>query len=127
MSGPGILPIVECGDPVLRRPAEPVSPSDLRTSELQLLIAQMRATMEAAPGVGLAAPQVGVPIQLAVLHDGPERWGQLTEDERTARERAGVQVVCDYEKWVRSSSSRSAAWAPRPAPARRPGRTRRET
>jgi len=38
----------------------------------------MRATMEAAPRVGLAAPQVGVPIQLAVLHDGPERWGQLS-------------------------------------------------
>lgn len=67
MSDPGILPIIECGHPVLRHPAEPVSPSDLRTSELQQLIASMRATMEAAPGVGLAAPQVGVPIQLAVL------------------------------------------------------------
>jgi peptide deformylase len=90
MGDPGILPIVECGDPVLRRPAEPVDPSDLRTSELRQLIASMRATMEAAPGVGLAAPQVGVPIQLAVLYDGPERWGQLTEDERTARERNGL-------------------------------------
>ena len=79
MSGPGILPIVECGDPVLRRPAEPVDPSDLRTSEIQLLIARMRATMEAAPGVGLAAPQVGVSVQLVVLRDGPERWGGLTE------------------------------------------------
>ena len=93
MSGPGVLPIVECGDPVLRRPAEPVGPADLRTSELQLLIAQMRATMEAAPGVGLAAPQVGVPLQLAVLHDGPERWGQLTQDERTARERNGLDFT----------------------------------
>jgi len=62
MSGPGILPIVECGDPVLRLPAEPVDPSDLRTSEMQVLIARMRVTMEAAPGVGLAAPQVGVPV-----------------------------------------------------------------
>jgi peptide deformylase len=90
MSGPDVLPIVECGDPVLRRPAEPVDPAELGTSELQLLIAQMRATMAAAPGVGLAAPQVGVPIQLAVLQDGPERWGQLTEDERTARQRNGL-------------------------------------
>jgi peptide deformylase len=86
-SSPGILPIIECGDPVLRRPAEPVDPADLGTSELQLLVAQLRATMEAAPGVGLAAPQVGVPIQLAVLQDGPERWGRLTETERAARER----------------------------------------
>jgi peptide deformylase len=90
MSGPGLLPIVECGDPILRRPAEPVGPSDLRTSEFRRLIDRMRATMEAAPGVGLAAPQVGVPIQLAVLHDGPERWAHLTEDERTARERSGL-------------------------------------
>jgi peptide deformylase len=93
MSGPGVLPIVECGDPVLRRPAQPVDPSDLRTSELQRLIAQLRATMEAAPGVGLAAPQVGVPIQLAVLQDGPERWGQLTEEERTVRERNGLDFT----------------------------------
>ncbi len=87
MSDPDLLPIVQCGDPVLRHPAEPVDPSDLRTTELQRLIAQMRATMEAAPGVGLAAPQVGVPIQLAVLQDGPEQWGQLTEDLRLVRER----------------------------------------
>jgi len=87
MSGPALLPIVECGDPLLRQPADPVDPAELRGSKFQLLIAQMRATMEAAPGVGLAAPQVGVAIQVAVLQDGPERWGQLTPEERAARER----------------------------------------
>ena len=66
MTDEDVLPIVQCGDPVLRRPAEPVDPADLRTAELQRLIAQMRATMEAAPGVGLAAPQVGVPLQLTL-------------------------------------------------------------
>jgi peptide deformylase len=90
MSDPRVLPIIECGDPILRRVADPVDPADLRSSELQLLITQMRATMEAAPGVGLAAPQVGAPIQLAVLQDGPERWGQLTQAERSARERDGL-------------------------------------
>jgi peptide deformylase len=38
-------------------------------------------------GIDLAAPQVGVPIALAVLKDGPERWAKLTDAERTARER----------------------------------------
>ena len=90
MNDQRVLPIVECGDPILRRVADPVDPADLRRSELQLLITQMRATMEAAPGVGLAAPQVGAPIQLAVLQDGPERWGQLTQAERSARERDGL-------------------------------------
>jgi peptide deformylase len=87
MGTPDVLPIVACGDPVLRRPAEPVSPADLGTDGLLRLVKRMAATMTAAPGVGLAAPQVGVPIQLAVLQDGPERWGQLAEDERAARER----------------------------------------
>jgi peptide deformylase len=85
-----LLTIVECGDPILRRPADPIDPAGLACDEMQRLIGQMRATMEAAPGVGLAAPQVGRSIQLAVLADGPERWGQLTEEERTARERRAL-------------------------------------
>ncbi len=87
MSDEDVLPIVQCGDPVLRRAAEPVDAADLRTGELRRLIVQMRATMEAAPGVGLAAPQVGVPLQLAVIQDSPELWGRLTEEELAARER----------------------------------------
>jgi peptide deformylase len=82
-----VLPITECGDPVLRRPAEPVDPAGLSGARLRQLIAQMRATMYAAPGVGLAAPQVGVPLQLAVVQDGPERWGAVTPADLAARER----------------------------------------
>jgi peptide deformylase len=85
-----ILAIVECGEPILRRPAEPVDPSTLSSREIQRLIRRMRASMEAAPGVGLAAPQVGEPIQLAVLADGPLRWSQLSEAERAWRERTAV-------------------------------------
>jgi len=88
-----LLTIVECGDPILRRPADPVDTVDLASEEMQHLIGQMRATMEAAPGVGLAAPQVGRSIQLAVLADGPERWGQLSEEERTARERGPLDFT----------------------------------
>jgi peptide deformylase len=87
MTDEDVLPIIQCGDPVLRRAAEPVDPADLRTARLRRLIAQMRATMEAAPGVGLAAPQVGVSLQLAVLQDSPERWGHLSQEELAARER----------------------------------------
>ena len=93
MSDHELLPIVECGDPILRHCAELVDPSTLHTVELHRLIERMRATMEAAPGVGLAAPQVGVPLQLAVLQDGPERWGHLTEDERADRERDALPFL----------------------------------
>jgi peptide deformylase len=90
------LPIVHCGDPILRRTAEPVDPVDLGGAELQSLVGRMRATMEAAPGVGLAAPQVGVGLQIAVLQDGPERWGDLSEPERVARERSALP----FTVWV---------------------------
>jgi peptide deformylase len=81
------LPIVQCGDPVLRRTADTVEPSALRTPRMRHLIVQMRTTMELAPGVGLAAPQVGVSLQLAVLQDGPAQWAHLSGDERALRER----------------------------------------
>jgi peptide deformylase len=96
LNDPDLLPIVHCGDPILRSMAEPVNPDDLGGPELELLVARMRATMEAAPGVGLAAPQVGVGLQIAVLQDGPERWGKLNEDERVARERKGLP----FTVWV---------------------------
>jgi peptide deformylase len=88
-----LLPIIECGDPVLRRPAGRVDPASLGTPEIRRLIAQMRATMEAAPGVGLAAPQVGVPIQLAVLQDTPDRWGRVSDEDRAARERSELPFL----------------------------------
>lgn len=88
-----VLPIVECGDPVLRRLAERVEPASLGTAEMHRLVAQMRATMEAAPGVGLAAPQIGRPVQVAVLHDGPERWGHLSDGEQAARERTELPFM----------------------------------
>jgi peptide deformylase len=82
-----LLPIVPCGEPILRRRAEPVDPATIGDRDMQRLIARMKATMEAAPGVGLAAPQIGEPIRLAVLQDGPERWSQLTPDQRRERDR----------------------------------------
>ncbi len=52
-----VLPICITGEPVLHRAAEPVTDFD---EALQALVDDMFATMEAAPGVGLAGPQVGV-------------------------------------------------------------------
>jgi peptide deformylase len=72
------LKIVQAGDPVLRTPARPLTPADLATAEVQQLIELMRETMRDAPGVGLAAPQVGVPLQLAVIED----VGESAEQER---------------------------------------------
>jgi peptide deformylase len=82
-----LLPLLQCGETILRQRADPVDPATIGDRDMQRLIARMKATMEAAPGVGLAAPQIGEPIRLAVLQDGPERWSQLTPDQLLERDR----------------------------------------
>ncbi|MGP4032001.1 peptide deformylase [Pseudarthrobacter sp. 1C304] len=65
----GVLPaIVQAGHPVLRQLAAPYD-GQLSDAELGQLIDLMRSVMHKAPGVGLAAPQLGIPLQLAVLED----------------------------------------------------------
>jgi peptide deformylase len=59
-----IRPILVVGNPVLRQKAKKVSQID---KPIQRLIDDMIETMKVAPGVGLAAPQIGVPLRLAVL------------------------------------------------------------
>lgn len=61
-------PIVQAGHPVLRQQAAPYD-GQLDSADFSALIALMREVMHAAPGVGLAAPQLGIPLQLAVLED----------------------------------------------------------
>ncbi|MFY9562160.1 MAG: peptide deformylase [Terriglobales bacterium] len=59
-----IYPIVKFGDPVLEKPAEPVTRFD---DELKKLVEDMFESMYAAHGVGLAAPQISVSKRLAVI------------------------------------------------------------
>jgi peptide deformylase len=62
-----IIPIRTLGDPVLREPAKPVETFDRKLRELAK---DMTETMYAAPGVGLAGPQVGVSLRVFVFDDG---------------------------------------------------------
>lgn len=62
-----VLPIREMGDPVLREVARAVSPAELGGAAVQGLIDDLIETMRAADGAGLAAPQVGVPLRIAVI------------------------------------------------------------
>ncbi len=63
-----ILPIIGYGDPVLRKVCEPVSAD---YPELKQVIADMYDTMYNAHGVGLAAPQVGLPIRIFIVDTEP--------------------------------------------------------
>ena len=76
--------IVQTGDPVLRRPARPLAAEEIPTPFVQELIVSMRQTMHAAPGVGLAAPQVGESLQVVVMEDAggsPEAMSAARREE----------------------------------------------
>jgi peptide deformylase len=59
-----IYPIVKFGNPVLEKPAAEVTVFD---EELKQLVDDMFESMYAARGVGLAAPQIGIPLRIAVI------------------------------------------------------------
>ncbi|KYF74226.1 peptide deformylase [Sorangium cellulosum] len=80
-------PIVLAGRAVLRKPAAPVPPEEIGTRQLKHLISTMVSVMRKAPGVGLAAPQIGVSQQIIVLEDSEELMSRLTPGQRAERGR----------------------------------------
>lgn len=76
-----IYPIVAYGDPVLRKETKEI---DKDYPNLDAVLENMFETMYAASGIGLAAPQVGMPIRLFLVDATPfEDDEDLTEEERT--------------------------------------------
>ena len=93
------LKIVQAGEPVLRAQARPLTREEIVSDEIQRLIRDMQETMRDAPGVGLAAPQVGVGLQLAVIEDREELLRSLPAEELAEKERKPVpfQVIINPE------------------------------
>lgn len=85
-----LLPIVHAGEPVLRQQARALSPKEIKSKEIQKVIEHMRETMRGAPGVGLAAPQVGLSLQLAVIEDRKEYHKDVSAEQLALRERRPV-------------------------------------
>src|SRR5688572_8280148 len=84
------LNIVQAGPPVLRACARPLSVKEIRSRFIQDLIERMQETMRDAPGVGLAAPQIGEPLQLAVVEDREEYQRNVKEERLDLLERRPV-------------------------------------
>lgn len=85
-----IMPIVQVGDPVLRQRAADVDPTRINTPEFQRMLEMMRATMLDAPGVGLAAPQVGISLRVAVIEELAETIAALPAADVLLRDRRPV-------------------------------------
>ena len=84
------LKILQAGEPVLRGLARPLTREEILSDEIRRLIGDMLDTMRDAPGVGLAAPQVGLPLRLAVIEDREELLKTLTPEELAEKERVPV-------------------------------------
>jgi len=84
------LKIVQAGEPVLRQTARALTRHEILGDEIQRLIDSMKETMRDAPGVGLAAPQVGLSLQLAVIEDREEVLRDLPTQELAEKDRHPV-------------------------------------
>lgn len=84
------IKIANVGEPVLRAAARPLLPEEIRGNRIRELIEHMRETLRDAPGVGLAAPQIGEPLQLAVVEDKAEYQANFTPSELAERDRRPV-------------------------------------
>ncbi|XP_044344624.1 peptide deformylase 1A, chloroplastic isoform X2 [Triticum aestivum] len=84
---------VKAGDPVLHEPAQEVSPGDVPSEKIQGVIDQMIAVMRKAPGVGLAAPQIGVPLKIIVLEDTQEYISYASKEDIDAQDRRSFDLL----------------------------------
>ena len=84
------LQIVQAGDPVLRKQSRALTREEIISPSIQQLIELMREAMREAPGVGLAAPQIGNSIQLAVIEDQPRYIEDLSADQLAKLQRSAV-------------------------------------
>ena len=84
------LNIVQAGDPVLRKKGRELTKEEIRSPRIQTLIELMRETMREAPGVGLAAPQIGESIQLAVIEDRADYIDDIPAEKLAELQRAAV-------------------------------------
>jgi peptide deformylase len=99
------LKIAQVGERVLRERARLLSIEEIRSDVIGRLIADMRETMYDAPGVGLAAPQVGLSLQLAVIEDREDWLKDVAPEQLADRERRPVPFHAIINPRIVESSS----------------------
>jgi peptide deformylase len=90
--------IVHAGDPVLREVAQAVPQKEIASAEMQKLVRTMVEVMRRAPGVGLAAPQIGIGLRVIVVED-VSREVPVAQDGKTPndpRQREGLPLLAVF-------------------------------
>jgi len=89
--------LLRLGHPVLRRVARPLDPAEARSPETRRLVDDMVDTLRAAGGIGLAAPQIGESVRLAIIEipGGATRYGELEPMPLTVFVNPEIEVLDD--------------------------------
>lgn len=97
--------IIQIGHPVLRQQARPLTTAEIISDETKKLIEKMQGIMRTAPGVGLAAPQIGLSLQVIVIEDRLEYMQQhFSEAELKARGRKPIPFHALFNPKITATS-----------------------
>nr|GEV85177.1 peptide deformylase 1a, chloroplastic [Tanacetum cinerariifolium] len=100
--------IVKAGDPVLHEPAREVRLEEIGSERVQKIIDDMVKVMRGAPGVGLAAPQIGIPLKIIVLEDTEEYISYAPKEETKAQDRRPFDLLVIVNPTLQKKGNKSA-------------------
>ncbi|CAM8951563.1 unnamed protein product [Rhodiola kirilowii] len=104
-----VLPeIVKAGDPVLHEPAQEVKFEEIGSDRVQKMIDDMIKAMRMGPGVGLAAPQIGIPLQIIVLEDTKEYISYAPKEDLLAQDRWQFDLLVIVNPKLKNKGNKSA-------------------
>ncbi|PIA24787.1 hypothetical protein AQUCO_29100001v1 [Aquilegia coerulea] len=100
--------IVKAGDPVLHEPAQDVPINEIASQNIQNIIDNMINVMRMAPGVGLAAPQIGIPFKIIVLEDTKEYISYASKEEIEAQDRRPFELLVILNPRLKKKDGKTA-------------------
>ncbi|CAN8293276.1 unnamed protein product [Cochlearia groenlandica] len=104
----GLPDVVSVGDPVLHEKAREVDPEEIGSDRIQKIIDDMVNVMRLAPGVGLAAPQIGLPLRIIVLEDTEEYISYASKDDVIAQQRLPFDLMVLVNPEIKVKSDKKA-------------------
>ncbi|BAT98564.1 Peptide deformylase [Vigna angularis] len=99
---------VKAGDPVLHEPAREVDPNEIKSEKVQNIIDDMIRVMRKAPGVGLAAPQIGIPFRIIVLEDTKAYISYVPKEEAKVQDRRPFDLLVILNPKLEKKSKKTA-------------------
>ncbi|XP_051134793.1 peptide deformylase 1A, chloroplastic [Andrographis paniculata] len=100
--------IVKAGDPVLHEPAQEVGLEEIGSERIQKIIDDMVKVMRKAPGVGLAATQIGIPLRIITLEDTKEYIDYAPKEDIKAQDRRPFDLLVVINPKLKKKGDRSA-------------------